>query len=80
MVLRLLEQAREVRDLRVHTSWTLKIGELPICKYECDFEYWLQSGEHVVEDVKGVRTREYKIKCNLMRALYHVIIREISAC
>ena len=77
--LRLLERANELRDLRVHTTFSLKVGELLICKYECDFEYWLPGGEHVVEDVKGKRTREYGIKRNLMLALMCIRIKEIDA-
>lgn len=77
--LRLLERANEIRDLRVHTAWTLRIGERRICKYECDFEYWAtKTGEHVVEDVKGHITREYRIKRELMLALYGIHILEVK--
>ncbi len=77
--LRLLEAAGAIRDLRVHTRWTLRIRDCRICVYECDFEYWTRDGEQVVEDVKGFRTREYKIKRELMRALYDINICELQA-
>lgn len=77
--LQLLEKAGEIRDLRVHTSWAIKVQEIMICKYECDFEYWTADGDVVVEDVKGFRTREYRIKKRLMKALFGINIHEVNA-
>lgn len=74
----LMERAGEIRDLRHHTTWSLRIGEIRITSYECDSEYWLKDGTHVVEDVKGVRTREYQIKARLMLALYCIHIHEVE--
>lgn len=41
-----------------------KIIERP-CRYIADFAYW-QDGEYIVEDCKGMRTADYKIKRKLM--------------
>lgn len=47
-------------------------------KYISDFEYTiLATGEHVVEDVKGYRTREYKKKRRLMKKVHNIKIKEV---
>ena len=46
-------------------------------EYVADFVYTTAAGEVVVEDVKGVRTREYIIKRKLMLWRHHVQIREV---
>lgn len=51
-----------------------KIIERP-CKYIADFVYW-QDGEKIVEDCKGVRTADYKIKRKLMLWRYGIRILE----
>lgn len=43
------------------------------CSYIADFVYNLPTGETVVEDTKGMRLSDYKIKRKLM--LYHLNIR-----
>lgn len=44
--------------------------------YTSDFEYD-ENGRHIVEDVKGMRTKEYIIKRKLMLHEFGVQIREI---
>ena len=44
--------------------------------YVSDFEYD-ENGKHIVEDTKGVRTKEYIIKRKLMLYKYGIRIREI---
>jgi hypothetical protein len=51
-----------------------KIIERP-CKYVADFVY-RQNGKTVVEDCKGVRTSDYKIKRKLMLWRYNIKILE----
>lgn len=49
------------------------------CKYVADFVYTLNdSGATVVEDTKGVRTKEYIIKRKLMLWVHGIRIREVS--
>lgn len=45
--------------------------------YKADFTYFDSNGNFVVEDVKGVRTAEYKIKRKLMLQVHGVTIKEI---
>lgn len=46
------------------------------CSYIADFVY-KQDGETIVEDTKGFRTTEYKIKRKLMLYVHGIRIREI---
>lgn len=48
------------------------------CAYYADFVYQVtDTGETVVEDAKGMRTTEYKIKRKLMLYVHHVKIKEV---
>ena len=46
------------------------------CSYIADFVY-MENGNQVVEDAKGVRTTEYIIKRKLMLEKYGIRIREV---
>ena len=81
--LKLLERAGKIKDLQRQVSYTLipaqrdASGKLieRSCRYVADFVYRID-GETIVEDVKGVRTPEYKIKRKLMLQLYGIRIKE----
>jgi hypothetical protein len=84
--LKLLARSGHIRDLTVHRRFPLRVNGVEVGIYESDFTY--ETREHdptdhrlvfVVEDVKGVRTREYKIKKRLMKALYEIDVVEIEA-
>lgn len=48
------------------------------CSYIADFVYTVvESGETVVEDTKGMRTKDYVIKRKLMLFVYGIRIKEI---
>lgn len=47
------------------------------CRYIADFVYTDRDGNTVVEDTKGVRTKEYIIKRKLMLYVHGIIINEI---
>ena len=48
------------------------------CKYIADFVYTdNETGEEVVEDTKGVRTKEYIIKRKLMLYVHGIRIKEV---
>ena len=54
-----------------------KIVERPVV-YIADFKYWdLKTGEQVVEDVKGMKTKEYIIKRKLMLWRFGIKIYEV---
>lgn len=46
-------------------------------KYIADFVYYDKSGNLVVEDTKGVRTKEYVIKRKLMLYMYGIQVSEV---
>ena len=84
--LALLQRAGEITDLRRQVKFILvpaqvdengKIAERAV-SYVADFVYGdLRSGETVVEDAKGMHTREYIIKRKLMRYVHGIRIREV---
>lgn len=45
-------------------------------QYVADFVY-NESGENIVEDVKGVKTQEYKLKKKMMLYIYGIEIKEV---
>lgn len=75
--LRLLERAGAIKDLKRQVKFELipKIGDERPCNYIADFTY-MENGELVVEDVKGVRTDAYKIKKKLMLWVHGIKIKE----
>lgn len=74
--LRLLERAGKISELHRQVRYALVVGHTLICEYVADFQY-RRDGLIAVEDVKGVRTRDYIIKRKLMLALYGITIEEI---
>lgn len=80
--LSLLLRAGAIADLKrqVHfelipaQSWGTR-RERPVT-YIADFVY-SENGETVVEDAKGVRTKDYIIKRKLMKQIHRIEIREV---
>ena len=81
--LKMLERAGEIQDLALQVKHTLIPSQRdadgkavrPVF-YVSDFEY-TQGGQKVVEDVKGYRTKEYKIKKKLLLYVEGITIREV---
>lgn len=80
----MLQKAGKISDLREQVPFELipkqcdengKVVE-HACKYIADFVY-IQNGETVVEDTKGVKTEVYKIKRKLMLYIHGIRINEI---
>lgn len=79
--LRDMQEAGEIEGLRLQVPFEL----LPSfecegvkyrgMKYIADFVYY-RNGVRVVEDVKGVKTPEYKLKKKLMAYMNHINIKE----
>lgn len=76
--LKLLERAGEIRDLKLQPGFELlpsfrdKSGTLHrSIKYVADFRYVeVQTGQTIVEDVKGMETREFKMKRKMLLSRY----------
>ena len=81
--LRLMERAGIISDLCAQVKYTLipaqkrdgRVVEREV-SYIADFVY-TENGETVVEDVKGMRTKEYIIKRKLMLMVHDITITEI---
>ena len=76
--LAMLERAGKIGDLRLQPSFRCVVGGDLICTYRTDFAY-VEGGEKVVEDVKGVQTAAFKLKRKLVKALHGVTIKLIPA-
>lgn len=80
--LRLLEKAGAVTDLQRQVKFELipaqridgKVAERA-CGYVADFVY-MENGQQVVEDTKGMRTQEYRLKRKLMLWVHGIRIKE----
>lgn len=74
----LLLKAGEIGLLRLQVEYELNPGGSHSLKYIADFVYIIvATGQEVVEDVKGYRTREYKKKKRLMKKVHGIVIIEI---
>lgn len=81
--LRLLEKAGEVADLRRQVRFELlpaqridgKVVERSVT-YIADFTY-TENGQTVVEDTKGIRTKEYILKRKMMLFFHGIVIKEV---
>ena len=89
--LRLLERAGKISELKRQVKYVLipaqyttastKKGKKLIereCSYVADFVYWdNEKNELVVEDTKGVKTKDYVIKRKLLLKEYGIRIKEV---
>jgi len=73
--LSLLEKAGEIHALVQQPESELKVNGVSIGKYRADFAY-IENGKMIVEDCKGFKTPEYKLKKKLMLALWGIEIKE----
>lgn len=84
--LRLMQRAGVISDLREQVSFELIPAQRDAesrlieraCRYIADFVYTdNETGKTVVEDAKGVRTKEYIIKRKLMLEVHRIRIKEV---
>ncbi|MBD5309059.1 MAG: DUF1064 domain-containing protein [Bacteroides sp.] len=84
-ILKALLRSGEISDLREQVKYVViptqrdSSGKLleRECSYYADFVYQDKYGNLVVEDTKGVRTPEYRLKKKLMLLVYGIHIKEI---
>lgn len=74
--LKRMQEAGLIFGLQTQVPFVLEVNRQLICKYVADFVYVDIDGNRVVEDAKGVRTRDYLLKKKLMRAIHGIDIRE----
>ena len=75
----LLQKAGRIKNLKLQVRYKLKVNGILICTYISDYDYlentslgWVLR----VEDCKGTRTLLYKVKRQLMLALFNIQIYE----
>jgi len=77
--LHLLEKAGEIFFLRQQVKFELlpkQEGERAV-HYVADFVYSVPQARTIVEDVKGIKTRDYIIKRKLMLYVHGIRIKEV---
>lgn len=72
----LMEKQKLIYDLKRQVKYRLEVNGVLICTYSADFVYTLPDGREVVEDVKGYRTPEYRLKAKLMLACHGITVQE----
>lgn len=75
LTLKLMQRAGEISDLQRQVRYNLVAGGIEICTYVADFVYKKQDSV-VVEDAKGFKTPEYRLKKRLMRDILGIEILE----
>ena len=75
--LRILLKAGEISFLARQVEFELNSTGSHSVIYIADFTYTTKTGERIVEDVKGVRTKEFIKKRRLMKKVHGIIIKEI---
>lgn len=77
--LKMLETKGYIKDLKLQVPFVLihKSEYGNAIRYIADFTYLIDK-ELVVEDVKGVLTKEYKLKKRLMQEIYNINIQEVK--
>jgi hypothetical protein len=75
--LKLLERAGDITQLVRQPEFQFLLHGKVMFRYIADFSYSTQIGKRVVEDVKGVRTKEYRLKKKLIEELHGIIITEV---
>ena len=82
--LKLFEKAGVISDLQTQVKFVLipaqringKVVERE-CSYIADFVYKDKEGNTIVEDTKGVKTKDYIIKRKLMLWVHFIRIKEV---
>ncbi len=86
LVLRSMQEAGEIADLKTQVPYELWVNDVKVCKYIADFVYTVPNPARsaggpfvldVVEDVKGMKTAVYQLKKKLMRAVLGVEVHEV---
>lgn len=74
----LLQRAGHISGLQRQKSYDITVNGMLICRYICDFWYIdTETDGAVIEDAKGIKTPEYKLKKKLMLACYGIEVVEV---
>jgi hypothetical protein len=73
--LKLMQQAGAIKNLQLQVPYDIVINGVKITRYVADFVYE-EKDQQIVEDSKGYKTAEYKMKRLLMWAVLGIEIIE----
>ncbi len=79
LILKDMQKRGEISNLTLQPRFRLEVNGVKICDYIADFRYLDESGNEVIEDVKGAITPVYRVKRNLMAACHGITILETKA-
>lgn len=75
--LKQLKQAGEIKDLVLQPRYDFIHNGIKLGFYKADFKYLdCQSGNEIIEDVKGFITPMYRLKKKMMRAYHNIEVIE----
>lgn len=75
--LKILVRAGEIKNLELQPKYDIILAGHKVARYIADFRYIdIKTNKTIVEDVKGVRTREYIRKRKLMKDVLDIAILE----
>lgn len=74
-VLKRRQEQGEISGLQWQPKWPIEVNGVRVCTYIAD-ACWVEQGEVVVADAKGMRTPVYRLKKKLMLACHGISIRE----
>lgn len=78
--LRFAEISGRISRLTRQSKYSIEVNGVHIANYFADFEYLNETGQLVTEDQKSSHTRKdpvYRLKKNLVEAIYGIQIREV---
>lgn len=77
--LKLLLVYGKIGSLELQPRFKLEVNGQLICTYVGDFRYvsLVSPMRHIVEDAKGFKTPEYRLKKKLMKACHNIEIQEV---
>tara|TARA_R110002020_G_scaffold475890_1_gene713796 strand:+ start:46721 stop:47032 length:312 start_codon:yes stop_codon:yes gene_type:complete len=75
--LKLLERSGSISDLELQPRYDLIINDIKVGFYKADFRY-VQDGQLIIEDVKGMKTPIYNLKKKMIKAIYGFDILETN--
>lgn len=79
--LKLLARIGEIADLELQPKFDFVVNGMKVCSYVADFRYRdVKTGAVIIEDVKSqpTRTKEYRIKKKLMKAVHGIDVIEVG--
>lgn len=73
--LKLLCSAGEIKDLGRQKKYVFIVNGIRIGSYTADFVYINSCGQVIVEDTKGVKTRDWPLRKKLMKACFGIEVQ-----